>query len=67
VEQTQIAVTARDRFSQTVNEELTGFERREAEFRKAERKERAAQLNLPEERVVPKVIPERNKTLKNPT
>jgi hypothetical protein len=44
-------LTPRDRFLQAANKELAAFEQREREFRKAERKERAAQLQLPADRV----------------
>jgi hypothetical protein len=44
---TQIAVTARERFMQAVNEELTRFEQKETEFRRHERRDRAAELNMP--------------------
>ena len=37
----------RDRFLEAVRKELAAFERREREFRKMERKERAAQMHLP--------------------
>jgi hypothetical protein len=46
---TQIAVTARERFMQAVNEELTRFEQKETEFRRHERRDRAAELNMPAE------------------
>ena len=46
---TQIAVTARERFMQAVNEELTKFEQKETEFRRNERRDRAAELNMPAE------------------
>ena len=39
----------RDRFLEAVRKELAAFERREREFRKMDRKERAAQMNLPVE------------------
>jgi len=45
-EQTQ-AGTARDRFLQAVQKELAEFERRETEFSKMMRKERAAELQIP--------------------
>ena len=44
---TQIAVTARERFMQAVNDELTRFEQKETEFRRRERRDRAAELNMP--------------------
>jgi hypothetical protein len=46
---TQIGVTPRDRFMQAVNEELTRFEQKETEFRRNERRDRAAALNMPVE------------------
>ena len=39
----------RDRFLEAVRKELAAFERREREFRKMDRKERAAQMQLPVE------------------
>jgi hypothetical protein len=45
-EQTQ-AGTARDHFLQAVQKELAEFERRENEFSKMMRKERAAELQIP--------------------
>jgi hypothetical protein len=47
---TQLAITPRDRFLQAAAKEMLDFERREIEFRKKERKERAAELRLPIER-----------------
>ena len=44
---TQLAITPRDRFLQAAQKELVNFERREIEFRKKEREERAAELHLP--------------------
>jgi hypothetical protein len=44
---TQLAVTPRDRFLQAAEKEMIDFERREIEFRKKEREERAAELRLP--------------------
>jgi hypothetical protein len=43
----RIANAARDRFMLEVNAELIKFEQREGEFRKRERQERAARLQLP--------------------
>jgi hypothetical protein len=37
----------RDRFLEAARKELAAFERREREFRKMDRKERAAQMHLP--------------------
>jgi len=47
---TQLAITPRDRFLQAAEKEMLDFERREIEFRKKERKERAAELQLPIEK-----------------
>jgi len=47
---TQLAVTPRDRFLQAAQNELEAFEQREREFSKKERKERAAELQIPIER-----------------
>ena len=44
---TQLAITPRDRFLEAVKKELATFERKEREFRKMLRNERAAQLRLP--------------------
>ena len=44
---TQLAVTPRDRFLEAAQRELTAFERREREFSKKEREERAAELRIP--------------------
>ena len=41
------AITPRDRLLEAVRKELAEFERRENEFRKQDRKERAAELRLP--------------------
>jgi hypothetical protein len=43
----QLAVTARDQLLQAAEREMVAFERREIEFRKRDRNERAAELNLP--------------------
>ncbi|MBR1215582.1 hypothetical protein [Bradyrhizobium sp. JYMT SZCCT0180] len=48
---TQLAVTPRDRFFEAAQKELAAFEQREHEFSKKERKERAAELQMPIERV----------------
>jgi hypothetical protein len=47
---TQLAVTPRDRFLKAAQKELAAFEQREHEFSKKERKERAAELQIPVER-----------------
>jgi hypothetical protein len=46
MQHTQITA-ARDRFMQAVQQELARFERSELEFRQRERKDRAAELNIP--------------------
>jgi hypothetical protein len=48
---TQLAVTPRDRFLEAAQKELIAFERREREFSKKERQERAAQLQIPLDRI----------------
>jgi hypothetical protein len=45
---TQLAATPRDRFLEAAQKELIAFEKRESEFRKMLRKERAEQLELPD-------------------
>ena len=44
---TQLAVTPRDRFQEAAQKEFDAFERKESEFRRKLREERAAQLRLP--------------------
>ena len=44
---TRLALTSRDRFQEAVEKEMIQFERRENEFRKKDREERAAELHLP--------------------
>jgi hypothetical protein len=46
-EHSVIGATARDRFMQAVQNEMARFERREIEFRKKDRAERAAELRIP--------------------
>jgi hypothetical protein len=46
-EHTQLAITPRDRFLEAAQKELIAFERREREFTKRQKKERAAELQLP--------------------
>ena len=41
------AITPRDRFLEAAKIELASFEKKEREFRKADRKERAERLRLP--------------------
>ena len=43
----ELAVTPRDRFLEAAQKELIEFERREREFSKKDRKERAAELSIP--------------------
>jgi hypothetical protein len=50
-ERTQPVMTPRDRLLEAAKEELTNFERRENEFRKKDRQERAAELRLPLEEI----------------
>jgi hypothetical protein len=47
IEYIQIRTTSRERFMRAVEEEMAKFERREREFRKKDRDERAAELHLP--------------------
>ena len=44
---TQLAITPRDRFLQAAQKELIAAERREREFSKKEKQERAAELKIP--------------------
>ncbi|MCA6118945.1 hypothetical protein J6524_29300 [Bradyrhizobium sp. WSM 1738] len=44
---TQLAITPRDRFLEAAQKELAAFERREREFLKKEREERARELQIP--------------------
>ena len=46
-EHSQLLLTSRERSLEAAQKELAAFERKESEFRKLVRKERAAQLNLP--------------------
>jgi hypothetical protein len=46
----QPAITPSDRLRQAAEREMIDFERREIEFRKKERSERAAELRLPIEK-----------------
>ena len=48
---TQLGMTARDRFLEAARKELDAFERREREFSKKERHERAAELQIPAETI----------------
>jgi hypothetical protein len=53
---TQLATTPRDRFLEEAQKELIAFERREKEFRKMLRRERAEQLRLPPRQNRPRQI-----------
>jgi hypothetical protein len=44
---TQLAMTARDTLMQMAQQEMSAFERREAEFRRKEREQRASELHMP--------------------
>ena len=44
---TQLTTTTRERFLEAAQKELAAFERREREFSKKERQERAAELQIP--------------------
>jgi hypothetical protein len=44
---TQLVITPRDRFLEAAQKELIAFERREKEFAKRDRAERAAKLQIP--------------------
>jgi hypothetical protein len=46
-ERTQVGADTRDRLLKAVEKELIEFERKENEFRKKDRAERAAELRLP--------------------
>jgi hypothetical protein len=46
-EHTELAITPRDRFLKAAEKELIAFERREREFLKKDREERAAKLQIP--------------------
>jgi hypothetical protein len=47
MEHTQIAATPRERFMHAAKSEMARFEREEIEFRKKDREERAAELQIP--------------------
>lgn len=47
MEHTEIAATSRDRFMRAAEKEMAKFERREIEFRRKDRDERAAELQIP--------------------
>ena len=49
---TQLAVTPRDRFLQAAEKELIAFERREREFLRKDREERAAKLQIPRDKIL---------------
>jgi hypothetical protein len=42
----EAVMTSRERFKQMTHEELSAFERRELEFQRKDRQERAAQLRM---------------------
>ena len=44
---TQLALAPRDRFLEAVKQELIAFEKKEREFRKNEKRERAVELQIP--------------------
>jgi hypothetical protein len=46
-ERTQVSAETRDRLLEAIEKELTKFERKENEFRKKDRAERAVELRLP--------------------
>ena len=48
---TQLAITPRDRFLEAAQKELIAFERREREFLKRDREERAAKLQIPLDKI----------------
>ena len=48
---TQLVITPRDRFLEAAQKELIEFERREREFSKKERQERAAELRFPADKI----------------
>ncbi|MET4520180.1 hypothetical protein [Bradyrhizobium sp. I1.7.5] len=50
-ERTQMTLALRDRLLEEARKELLDFERRENEFRKRDRQERAAELRLPVEEI----------------
>jgi hypothetical protein len=47
MEYTHVSATSRERFMKAAEKEMAKFERREMEFRKKDRKERAAELQIP--------------------
>jgi hypothetical protein len=47
MEPAQISLSERDRFLKVLRDELVQFERREIEFRRQDRRERAAEIGLP--------------------
>ncbi|MHC2626805.1 hypothetical protein ACVIW2_008837 [Bradyrhizobium huanghuaihaiense] len=50
-EPTHLGVAPKDRLLDAARKELIEFERREMEFRKKDREERAAELHLPLDRI----------------
>jgi hypothetical protein len=51
-EHTELAITPRDRFLKAAEKELIAFERREREFLKKDREERAAKLQFPLDKIL---------------
>jgi hypothetical protein len=49
---TLLAITPRDRFLQAAEKEFVAFERRELEFLKRDREERAAKLQVPLDKIL---------------
>ncbi|WP_439368978.1 hypothetical protein ACRQ5Q_16540 [Bradyrhizobium sp. PMVTL-01] len=50
-EHTDLSPTSKDRLLEAAKKELIEFERREKEFRKKDRQERAAELRLPLDKI----------------
>lgn len=46
-ERIRLEMTTRERFMQAAKEQMSAFEKREIEFRKKERADRAAELRIP--------------------
>jgi hypothetical protein len=59
-ERTQLGTVPRDLLLETARRELANFERRESEFRKKDREERAAELKLPLDRQSPLTLRRRS-------
>jgi hypothetical protein len=56
---TQLVVTPRDRLLQAAEKELIAFERRERDFLKRDREERAARLQIPLDKITARKVPPR--------